>query len=78
MMRSELASIAEATTTIRRFYSYKNKLLATDVDLLLSQDMDELLESTTSTLLKPNVQRYRPCRVEAGLDFKVHIVNDKF
>lgn len=34
-------------------------------------------DRTTSGLLKPTVERYRPCRVEAGLSEPVHIVNGK-
>ncbi|MFN0200851.1 MAG: phosphatase PAP2 family protein [Bacteroidia bacterium] len=33
-----------------------------------------LSDQTTSTLLKKNVKRYRPCHVEANLDFQIHQV----
>ncbi|MDX2246159.1 MAG: phosphatase PAP2 family protein [Bacteroidia bacterium] len=33
-----------------------------------------LSDQTASGLLKPLVERYRPCRPEAGLDFAVHTV----
>ena len=34
-----------------------------------------LTDQTTSSLLKPTIQRYRPCRTEANLGFEVHTVN---
>ncbi|MEL6625349.1 MAG: phosphatase PAP2 family protein [Bacteroidota bacterium] len=36
-----------------------------------------LTDRTTSGVLKPGVARYRPCRVEAGLEKPVHLVNNK-
>lgn len=36
-----------------------------------------LADQIASGILKPWVAQYRPCRPEAGLDFVVHIVNDK-
>ena len=39
--------------------------------------MITLSDQTASSLLKPNVKRYRPCKVEANLDFEVHIVNNR-
>lgn len=36
-----------------------------------------LTDQSTSSWLKPTVQRYRPCHIEAELDFAVHIVNNK-
>ncbi|MEO0898404.1 MAG: phosphatase PAP2 family protein [Bacteroidota bacterium] len=34
-------------------------------------------DQITSSLLKPTVKRFRPCQVEAQLDFEVHQVHDK-
>ena len=34
-------------------------------------------DQTASGFLKPTVKRYRPCKIEAGLDFDVHTVNGK-
>ena len=57
---------------IRREYWKKVLLL-----LLCIAGLVTLTDQTTSSLLKPHVKRYRPCRVEAGLKFEVHTVNNK-
>ncbi len=36
-----------------------------------------LADQIASGWIKPMVQRYRPCQVEAGLDFAVHVVEGK-
>ena len=39
--------------------------------------MITISDQTASGFLKPAVKRYRPCKIEAGLDFEVHTVNGK-
>lgn len=39
--------------------------------------MITLSDQFASGFLKPTVQRFRPCRLEAGLDFAVHLVHNK-
>ena len=36
-----------------------------------------LADQTASSILKPNIKRPRPCKVEANLNFEVHLVGDR-
>lgn len=57
---------------IRRESWKRVVLFLLSVALLIS-----LTDQSTSSFLKPTVKRYRPCKVEAGLTFEVHTVNNK-
>lgn len=57
---------------IKKFKAKTAGMLVLGVALLIAST-----DQFTSSLLKPQVGRYRPCQVEAKLPFEVHRVHDK-